>query len=342
MSANPYWSTLARELEKAGVFIDYDTQLSFNATNMRWLFINRNRIKVLHLHYIQQFYISNSVFKSIILALLFGFSMLLARVLGYRTVFTLHNLKPTFEYKLTWLDYFCHLIAVNLSERVIVHCKEASRLLAKWYWRRKGIYIIDHPNFIHDYPNTITKELARNRLSLPYDSVVFTFIGGIRPNKGVETLIQAFLKLKNENICLVIAGNETRSGSYVQSLIEMASGDERISFHLKHIPDEEIQVFMNATDIVVLPFAKILTSSTANLAMSFARPVIVPRMGCLPELVESKFGWLFEPGNVVSLTLVMQNAMASDYQQTGQIAYKKISAYTPERFAQQTIKAYWD
>jgi len=339
MSGNPYWPMLAAGLEKNGVYLEYDTPERFG---LKWLFRNRRRIHIIHLHFIQPLYSSNTILKIFILFVLFLSNMILARVFGYRSVFTLHNLEPTFQRKPAWLDYLGHWIAANLSERVIVHCNEARRLLAKRYGRRKGVFFVDHPNFIDYYPNTITKELARNKLNLPANSIVFVFFGGIRPNKGIETLIQAFLKLKSENIRLVIAGKETRPGPYAQSLIEMGSGDNRISFHIEYIPDEEIQVFMNAADIVVLPFAKILTSGSANLAISFARPVIAPRMGCLPELVETDSGWLFEPDNTKSLIVVMQNAITSDYQRTGQVAFNKISAFTPERFAEQTIKAYWD
>jgi len=339
MSGNPYWLMLAAELTKKGIFLEYNTPAYFNSS---WLRKNHNQIKVLHLHYIQQFYSESRLTSKIKLIGLFAFNMFLARALGYRTVFTLHNLEPTYPRAPAWLDYLGHWIAANFSERVIVHCDEARRLLANRYGRRRSIFFVNHPNFIDFYTNTIANESAKKRLDLPVDSIVFLFFGGIRPNKGIEILIQAFQKLQYENIHLVIGGNETRPGPYAQSLVDLASNDKRISLHIKYIPDEEIQIFMNAADIVVLPFAKILTSSTANLAMSFARPLIVPRMGCLPELIEPDSGWLFEPNDAESLSVAMISAMESDYHQIGQNAFNKVSEFTPERFGMQTIEAYLD
>ena len=98
----------------------------------------------------------------------------------------------------------------------------------------------------------------------------------------------------------------------------------------------------NASDIVVLPFSKILTSGTANLAMSFSRPVIVPRVGCLPELIEPGMGWLFEQDNPVSLAEVMDKSAQSEVEKVGNKAFRKLSKCTPERFAEQTIHAYYD
>jgi len=339
LSGNPYWPILATELEKVGICIEYDAPASFN---FRWLLENRRRIKILNIHFVQQFYKSSSVVKKLIKLLMFGFNMQVARLFGYRTVFTLHNLEPTYPLKPAWLDYLGHWMVANASERVIVYCYKARRLLKEKYGRSKGVYYVDHPNVIQYYPNTVSKETAREQLNLPTNSLVFAFIGGVRPNKGVEVLIQAFLsfKPKDDHYRLVIAGNIFPPKEYAKSLQKMAIEDERISFYLRFIPDDELQVFMNASDIIVLPFSKILTSGTANLAMSFARPVIVPKMGCLPELVETDFGWLFEADDANSLAESMRIAANCDFEHIGQKAFEKVSRYSPERFAMQTMKVY--
>jgi glycosyltransferase involved in cell wall biosynthesis len=266
---------------------------------------------------------------------------LLARALGFRTVFTLHNLEPTYQLQPAWVDYLGHLVATNFTDRVIVHCDEARQLLAERYGRRRHVFVVNHPNCINWHPNLVSKEAARKALDLSDNLFVFTFFGGIRPNKGIETLIQAFLRLKDKNFRLVIAGKMFPPESYSASLQELAMGDARILFSLRHIPEDEIQVFLNAADVVVLPFARILTSGSANLAMSFGRPVIVPRMGCLPALIETDGGWLFEPNDPNSLAVAMKSASISDINQFGQRAFEKISSNTPEQFAEQTIQAYW-
>ena len=53
---------------------------------------------------------------------------------------------------------------------------------------------------------------------------------------------------------------------------------------LHHIEDEDVQVYFNAADIVVLPFKKNTTSGSALLALSFGKPIIAPLIGSINDL----------------------------------------------------------
>jgi glycosyltransferase involved in cell wall biosynthesis len=340
LSGNPYWPMLASALKKSGINFLFDTPIIFK---LGWLIRNRDRVDILHIHYIHPFYGTGKRGRTRLMNVIrFALNMLWAQFLGYRIVFTLHNLKPTKELQPAWVDRLGHYIAVFLSDRIIVHCEEARRLLYEHYGRRRKVYKVDHPSFIDWYPNSISKKTARDQLSLPQETIIFSFFGEVRPNKGIELLIQAFHKIKQENIAVMIAGAIGTPESYANSLQDLAKNDPRIFFFLRKIPDEEVQVFMNASDIIVLPFSQILTSSSAHLAMSFKRPVITPIMGCLPELIEPNMGWLYNPNDSDSLASTMQSAANSDFHTLGQNAYRKVAQYSCEKFAQQTIEAYWD
>lgn len=336
---NPYWSMLAAGLETAGVEFVYETPQIFS---YKWLFTNRKKIHVLHLHYCQGFYYWPRGKVSGLRLFSFVVKLLLCRVLGYRVIFTLHNLEPTYPLTPKWLDILGHFIAIQLAHRVIVHCHEAKRLMTKKYGRRRGVYIVDHPNYADIYPNKITKAEARLQLGMEgCDEIVFSFIGGIRPNKGIETLINAFQKIEDPDIRLVVAGSPLEPFTYAESLQELAQGDIRIRFDFLRIPDEKMQIYLNASDIVVLPFSRILTSGSALLAMSFGKPVILPRMGCMPELIGSDAGWLYEPGSIDSLAEVMRVAANRDFQKFGRIAQEKAKHNSPDHFVEQTMQAYW-
>jgi beta-1,4-mannosyltransferase len=340
MIGNPYWQILKSSLEKRNFFISEDEQPV--TLSLGWLVRSRKKVGVLHFHYFQGFYKSSNVFKKVIKLFLFAFNMLAARVLGFRTVLTLHNLEATEPVQPAWIDYLGHWIAVNLSERVIVHCNSARELMVRKYGRKRQIHEIAHPNFIEWYPNTISREEARKQLEIPDGAVVFSFFGAIRPNKGVELFVQAFQRLKGERFRCVIAGNGSLNEQYARSIQSMVKNDSRVSFYMKFFPAEDVQIILNSADIMVLPFARILTSGSTILSMSFARPVIAPRMGCLPTLIENNCGWLFNPGDVDSLAETMRFAAAQNYIQVGKNGYKEISQYTPENFGAQTAQVYLD
>jgi len=339
MSGNPYWAILVDALQKAGVAFLSGSPDIFT---LKWLFQNRNLVNILHIHFIRPFYLSGTPGKiRFIYVLRLAFNMLLARSLGYELVYTFHDSEPPVQVQPVWADILAHHIVIKLSNKVIVHCGVAEQLLSQKYGRRNNVFIVDHPNYINWYPNTITKAVARKKLGLSGELITFAFFGAVRPNKGVQTLIQAFRKTQDRKFRLIIAGQVSKSSdSYSQHLQEIARGDDRISFYFRQIPDDEVQVFMKSADIVVLPFSKILTSGSAILAMSFGRPVIVPKLGCLPELVGVDVGWQFEPGNPDSLANAMQSAAISDFCQFGQRAYDKISLFSQEHLAAQTIQAY--
>ncbi|MDX9956140.1 MAG: glycosyltransferase, partial [Anaerolineae bacterium] len=297
-NSNPYWSILTSSLENSGVGVAEIGDLPFGR---RWLWTNRRWIDVLHFHYVQQFYAYKGTQARLRWVLRFASNLLLARALGYRTVFTLHNSSPTYPLQPEWLDNIGHWLTINLSHRVIVHCECARRLLVDRFGRRKHVYVVNHPNFIDQYPNTIPQYVARAALMLNPANLVFTFIGGIRPNKGIDALISAFKRLSGKDLNLIIAGQQWPPESYVEELKHSAAEDSRITLHMHFIPDNDLQVYMNVADVVVLPFVRILTSSSAVLAMSFARPAVVPTIGCLPEMISANEGILFDPAETVGL-----------------------------------------
>ena len=337
MAGNPYWTLLASGLKEAGVEVVEHA----DCYKIGWLFKHRKIVDIIHFHYFQSLYCNSGHTRARLVYVLRLFLYLfLARLLGYQTVLTNHNQKPTQALKPGWVDYLGHWVVVNLVERVIVHCQEARRLLAHRYGRRRHIFEVTHPHFIQIYPNDMPKDSARERLNLVDDRHIFLFFGGVRPNKGIETLIQAFKKMEGDQYSLIISGNPGSEIEYASGLRNLAEGDQRISFHLSFIPDDQVQVYFNASDIVVLPFSRVLTSSSAILAMSFAKPVIAPRMGCLPELLANHCGWLYEPGSVASLLNAMQVSVKGDYLGVGINALKQISGCSVENFVQQTLDCY--
>jgi len=331
---------LAKSLEKLGFQIIKGEKFSLS---FYWLIKNRKKIGIIHLHYVQPLYCNRENTKAnLFYVLKLAINLEFAKLLGYRVIFTLHNLTPTTPLRPKWIDYLGHWFAVNLSSRVIVHCSEAQRLLANYYHRKRKVYIVDHPNFIDQYPNEISKSEARKKIGFPDNALVYSFFGGIRPNKGIEILIQAFIKLKNPDYRLLIAGDAKTMHSYERMLEKMSEKDKRIFFISKFIADDEIQVILNAADIVVLPFSRILTSGSAILALSFARPVIVPRLGCLPELINSDSGWVLENNDVDTLSQEMELASTQDFKQFGINGYNSIKKFSYITFGIQTAEVYLD
>jgi beta-1,4-mannosyltransferase len=337
MSGNPYWPRLKTALQERGV--DFDEAFS-SAFSARSLWANRRSLRVLHFHFVQQFYAYEAAYARTRWVLRFARNILLARALGYRTVYTLHDLKPAFPLRPTWADYLGHWVAANLTDSVIVHCNEARKLLSKRFGRRRNVHVIPHAHYNGVYPNTVTREEARARLDLAPDHKVIAFIGGLRPNKGIETLIEAFRALPDKHLRLLIAGKPWPPREYAQHLMEASALDDRIQVRAALIPDEEMQLFLNACDVVALPFKDILTSGSAILSMSFGRAVVAPAVGCLPELITPDAGFLYDPHAPGSLEKSLRQCVVADLQGMGERARKRVERATWDTMAHQTLAAY--
>ena len=122
----------------------------------------------------------------------------------------MHNLYPH-DSQNPDLDRLVRLAITQLATAVIVHCDHARELVRQHFFRDSGIFTIPHGHFIDPYPNTISPSEARRRLGLTEDKFVFLFFGTVRPNKGVEKLLDAFANISDH-----AAYQSARTGIHVR------------------------------------------------------------------------------------------------------------------------------
>jgi glycosyltransferase involved in cell wall biosynthesis len=187
------------------------------------------------------------------------------------------------------------------------------------------VAVIPHGHYIDAYPNAITHADARRALHLPLTinhspftinhSPTLLFLGLLRPYKGLEELLPAFRSLPNPNAALMIAGRP-RPGDYAMRLSEQAAYDPRVLVHPHFVPVDEVQVWMNAADAVVLPYRQITTSGAAMLAWSFGKPVIAPALPAFTEPMAAApfLGLLYDPARPDGLAEALRQATTVDWQ----------------------------
>jgi len=216
------------------------------------------------------------------------------RMRGGKLLWTAHNLLPHAATPIPGIDCLGRRIVIALSHRIFVHSMSAAPVIEERFPRARGkIALIQHGHWVDYYPRTQTKRQARDKLRLPPDAFVFLFIGQCREYKNIHGLVKAYRDLSLNSI-LLIAG-KFQQDDYQKNILAMADGDERIRIFAHFIPDRELQDFLCACDCVVLPYLDILTSGAAMLALSFGRPVVSVRLGCLPDLIIDEVGVLFDP-----------------------------------------------
>ena len=334
---NPYWKLLESSLKEVGAELVNTNDKYY--LQWQWLLRNRNQIEILHLHHLEPHYAADQHHASPKLFAKFIGKLLLARLLGYRIVWTLHNLSPHDPLEPIYVGRWTHLLVAQIAHVIIVHCEYARKALKTEFHRSRNVYTIPHPNFICVYPNSVTKKQAKEALGLTDRQKVFLYFGAIRPYKGIERLIEIFKEMPGENLALIIAG-KTWNQEIGDSLMKSVGEDHRIHLILQYIPDESIQLYFNAADVAVLPFSNVLSSGSALLAMSFGRPVVAPGIGCLTETLKNGAGILYDPSDLSGLRKALQQSLTVDLDLLGKQAMQRIKELTWRNTAQMTLQAY--
>lgn len=124
-----------------------------------------------------------------------------------------------------------------------------------------------------------------------------SFIGLIRPYKGVTQLLQAFLGLPGD-YTLHIAGKP--NPELVDELVTLAGQDERVQLSLGYVSDRDLVAAVCSAELVVFPYRHLHNSGSALAALSLDRPVLVPRNAVTEALADEVGpGWvLFYSGEL--------------------------------------------
>jgi beta-1,4-mannosyltransferase len=199
--------------------------------------------------------------------------------------------------------------------------------------------VIPHGNYIHIYENVIDKMQARKQLRLNTEDIVYLYFGQIRPYKGTLELIDTFRKLDAPRTELLIAGSPYNN-EIVEDILKRCNKNENIKTILKFIPDDEIQIYMNASDIVALPYKDILTSGAVMLAMSFGKPIIAPLIGCIPDVLDNEGGLLYNPSDDNGLLEAMRHALDADLIKMGKHNLELAKQLQWDDIAKRTYKIY--
>ncbi len=287
---NPYAGLLARELEK----LDIHLELGDYEFEREWLEENRKEVDVLHFNWLHAFYRRDDLEETVRQYARFAENLTYARQLGYRIVWTMHNLYPH-ERPFPEMDHLGRLLVCRLADGVIAHCEHAAGRLRELFFWEDDVHVIPHGNFIDVYPNEMSKEEARAQLELPQDAFIYIFFGNARTYKGIHTLIESFSRVAADDALLVIMSRVTFNVEYAEELQQLAAADERVRlFSSPYFANEEFQVYLNAADVASLPFSEVLTSGSAITALGFGKPMILPKLGCLPELIDEEIGVLYD------------------------------------------------
>jgi beta-1,4-mannosyltransferase len=211
---------------------------------------------------------------------------------GGHVVWSIHNVLPHECAYLAPELILCRELA-SLASTIVVMNPSTSLAVAGLYPLDPAkVEQIDFPSYVGEYPDTMTRHDARQSFGLRDDDIVCGFVGGVRPYKGLEQLLGAFDLLAHQDVRqrLLIAGRPG-PGYSERDLQTVFHPREYLTLALEHVPDDDIQRWMSAADLIVLPYTQSLNASVLLLAASFGRPVALRRLPEFEHLGDEP--WIF-------------------------------------------------
>jgi glycosyltransferase involved in cell wall biosynthesis len=271
--ANPHAALLAAELRQLGVAIrDWTPWRALATPGPLW-----------HIHLPETVLYRRSALLALVETAAFVLLLSLARWRGTRVVWTVHDLGSNDRWHPRLEAWYWRRYTARV-DAVICLSREALRLARQRFpvlERRPG-HVVPHGHYRGSYPSTLDPTEARRRLGLDATVPVILHFGLLRPYKNVPHLIATFGEAALPEAVLLIAGKPF--DDRVRAEVEAAAANvPGVCLELRYIRSDEVQLFFLAADLVVLPYQRILNSGAALLALSFARPVLVPRMGSMVE-----------------------------------------------------------
>lgn len=329
---NPYQHLLTDALRKRGVKVEHLNGMPLAA----WLVRERHRVRILHLHWLYGLYMSRLMTPLWLAAFLGG--LLLAQRLGYKIVWTAHNILPHRQ-PFPAMHRMVRRFVMNRADAVIIHCDSGRRELLRRFPSQTPVHVVPHGNYAGVHVMTLSRSSARESLGIGSQAFVYLVLGNISPYKGIDDFIEAFQDVATEDDVVLIAGRN-RAPALVTRLEALSAEDARIRVHAGFVTDDDLQQYIRAADVMVACFKEVLTSGSVILGMTYGLPIIAPALGCLPELVTPASGILYDPHDPAGLGKALRSVKNMDIADMGAAAGEIAASLSWDEIAWRTAEIY--
>ena len=225
-----------------------------------------------------------------------------------RVVYLCHNVLP---HESNWHDRMLVRWGLAKADAFLVQSKEDRTTLLSLHPGAR-VTVHPHPTYTQFAGGTLTRQDARQKLGV--EGRVLLFFGLIRPYKGVHTLLKAFARISEKlDATLMIVGEFYENRAPYDAEISALGIGARVSVIDRYIPDEEVEVYFRAADLVVLPYRSATQSGITQTAFAFERPVVVTAVGGLPDVVDDGVtGYVVPPDQPEALAAAIERFFATD------------------------------
>lgn len=185
-----------------------------------------------------------------------------------------------------------------------------------------------------------TSEVLKKYDLLGEQKYIFA-LGTLQPRKNFERLIEAFSKLKNSNLKLLIAGGKGWNYKSILEAPEKYGVGERVVF-LGHVPDENIPPLLSGAKVFAYPSLYEGFGLPVLEAFACGTPVVTSNTSSLPE-VAGNVRVLVTPTSVESIQEGLQKVLdlgVGGREQLVQRGFEQAKKFSWEKSAEESVKTF--
>jgi D-inositol-3-phosphate glycosyltransferase len=269
--------------------------------------------------------------------------MLYYKLLRKKIVLTVHNVnQERRDSRDSFLNRLTLRIQYRLCHHLFVHTEKMKRELTEQFGVRGANVTVVPFGINNALPNTaLTPGDAKRRLGLRKEDKAVLFFGRIKPYKGLDYMIDAIRQVSaiGESYRLIIAGRPFGCEEYWAAIRNNIHEDVQagnILLRTDFIPDDEVEVYFKAADVLVLPYRGIYQSGVLFTGQGFGIPVLAADVGSFGEdITDGKSGFLFKPEDPGDLARTIKRYFSSEL-------YKELDTRRAEIRADATKRHSWD
>ena len=232
---------------------------------------------------------------------------------GKKIVITRHNSIP---HRRGVNDTLLYETGFKYADAVFHMGKFSEKEYQQWYgtkkWSKKQTHHFAPIILFDKLPNTISKKVARQRLGLKPSNFVFMVLGSIR-NYKERNLLEQMAKEINKREEILCVAQWPFYGRHL-GLRQFRQLKMRLKYPMHHfwaartIEDKDMQVYLNASDVLISPRVNSLNSGLVALGFSFARTVLGPSIGNINDILLKTGNATYHPENHISLREALNKA----------------------------------
>lgn len=200
----------------------------------------------------------------------------------------------------------------------IIHMGKASKEITDQNYPAetagKPFFIIPHGNY-KIFDNSLSKEECRAKLSLKPEEKLLLSFGAIRSAKELDFGIRAFKEASVENSLFMMAGQlphpyksqpvhfATRKKLYANMFNKQIRTVEKV------IEPAEVQIYLNAADLLFIQRFNTLNSGNVALGYTFGKVVVGPDYGVIGEELKKCGNPVFNPYKIETVTAAIKEGL---------------------------------